>query len=47
VVEECSVEDEVEVEVREVVGGDGRVRVEGRVDDVGEGGVGVEKGVAE
>lgn len=46
-VEECDVEDDVEVEVGEVVGDEGCVRVEDRVDDVVEGNVGVEEGVAE
>jgi hypothetical protein len=46
VVEECSVEVEVEVEVGKVVRCDGWVRVEGRVDVVVEGSAGVEEGVA-
>ena len=46
VVEECSVEDGVEVEVGEVVGGDDWVREEGRDEDVVEGSESVEEGVA-
>ena len=49
VVEEGEVEDEVEIEVRttgEVVGGDGRVRVEDRVGGVVEGSADMDEGVA-